>query len=259
MFTLSKDRSKKGKELRMVVVETLQDMMKSDAQVVAMEADLGGASGFTKIQKSNPDRFIQCGISEANMTGVAAGLSVTGFKPYLHTFGADEVQLDWIIREFARMEGVHYIRANRKDVRNVYEKGSTFEMGKGNIVREGSDVLIISAGQLVSDALDCAEVLSKQGISVEVIDMFCIKPLDEELIIREAAGKKAVVTFENHSIIGGLVCAVAVVLADNNISVKFKRHGVKERFGAVGTPEFLQKEFRLTAEDLLQTVENTLK
>ena len=239
MFTLSKDRSKKGKELRMVVVETLQDMMKSDAQVVAMEADLGGASGFTKIQKSNPDRFIQCGISEANMTGVAAGLSVTGFKPYLHTFGpfasrriydqiflsgayagntmniygsdpgftagpnggthttwedvalmraiphavvcdaADEVQLDWIIREFARMEGVHYIRANRKDVRNVYEKGSTFEMGKGNIVREGSDVLIISAGQLVSDALDCAEVLSKQGISVEVIDMFCIKPLDE--------------------------------------------------------------------------------
>lgn len=87
MFTLSKDRSKKGKELRMVVVETLQDMMKSDAQVVAMEADLGGASGFTKIQKSNPDRFIQCGISEANMTGVAAGLSVTGFKPYLHTFG----------------------------------------------------------------------------------------------------------------------------------------------------------------------------
>ena len=83
MFTLSKDRSKKGKELRMVVVETLQDMMKSDAQVVAMEADLGGASGFTKIQKSNPDRFIQCGISEANMTGVAAGLSVTGFKPYI--------------------------------------------------------------------------------------------------------------------------------------------------------------------------------
>lgn len=319
MFTLSKDRSKKGKELRIVVVETLQDMMKSDAQVVAMEADLGGASGFTKIQKSNPDRFIQCGISEANMTGVAAGLSVTGFKPYLHTFGpfasrriydqiflsgayagntmniygsdpgftagpnggthttwedvalmraiphavvcdaADEVQLDWIIREFARMEGVHYIRANRKDVRNVYEKGSTFEMGKGNIVREGSDVLIISAGQLVSDVLDCAEVLSKQGISVEVIDMFCIKPLDEELIIREAAGKKAVVTFENHSIIGGLGSAVAEVLAENNISVKFKRHGVKERFGAVGTPEFLQKEFRLTAEDLLQTVENTLK
>ena len=64
---------------------------------------------------------------------------------------------------------------------------------------------------------------------------------------------------ENHSIIGGLGSAVAEVLAENNISVKFKRHGVKERFGAVGTPEFLQKEFRLTAEDLLQTVENTLK
>ena len=89
--------------------------------------------------------------------------------------------------------------------------------------------------------------------------MFCIKPLDEELILREAAGKKAVVTFENHSIIGGLGSAVAEVLAEQNISVKFKRHGVSERFGAVGTPEFLQKEFKLTADDLLQTVKNTLK
>lgn len=172
---------------------------------------------------------------------------------------ADEVQLDWIIREFAKMEGVHYFRANRKDVRNVYEKGSTFEMGKGNIVREGSDVLIISAGQLVSDALDCAERLEQEGISAEVIDMFCIKPLDEELIIREAAGKKAVVSFENHSVIGGLGSAVAEVLAEHNICVKFKRHGVCERFGQVGTPEFLQKEFHLTADDLYETVQGVLK
>ncbi len=71
----------------MVVVETLQDIMKENDKVVALEAILGGASGFTKIQKTNPDRFIQCGISEANMVGVAAGLSVTGFKPFVHSFG----------------------------------------------------------------------------------------------------------------------------------------------------------------------------
>lgn len=319
MFTLAKNRNEKGKELRMVVVETLQDLMKSDDKVVAMEADLGGASGFTKIQASNPDRFIQCGISEANMTGVAAGLAVTGFKPYLHTFGpfatrrmydqiflsgayagttlniygsdpgfaagpnggthttwedvalmraipgsivcdaADAVQLDWIIREYSKSEGIHYFRANRKDVRKVYEEGSTFEIGKGNIVREGSDVLVITAGQIVSDALDAAEALEKEGVSVEVIDMFCIKPIDAELIIKEAVGKKAVVSFENHSIIGGLGSAVAEVLAENEIHVKFKRHGVNERFGQVGTPDFLQKEFHLTADDLQKTITEVLK
>lgn len=319
MFTLAKNRNEKGKELRMVVVETLQDLMKSDDKVVAMEADLGGASGFTKIQASNPDRFIQCGISEANMTGVAAGLAVTGFKPYLHTFGpfatrrmydqiflsgayagttlniygsdpgfaagpnggthttwedvalmraipgsivcdaADAVQLDWIIREYSKSEGIHYFRANRKDVRKVYEEGSTFEIGKGNIVREGSDVLVITAGQIVSDALDAAEALEKEGVSVEVIDMFCIKPIDAELIIKEAVGKKAVVSFENHSIIGGLGSAVAEVLAENEVHVKFKRHGVNERFGQVGTPDFLQKEFHLTADDLQKTITEVLK
>ena len=319
MFTLRSDRSKKGKELRMVVVETLQDIMKENDKVVALEADLGGASGFTKIQKTNPDRFIQCGISEANMVGVAAGLSVTGFKPFVHSFGpfatrrvydqiflsgayagntiniygsdpgftagpnggthttwedvaliraipnsvicdtADAVQLEWIIREYARMEGIHYIRANRKDVRNVYGEGSTFEIGKGNILKQGEDVLIITAGQIVSDALDCAEELEKQGISAEVVDMFCIKPIDKELILNEVKGKKTVVTFENHSITGGLGSAVAEVLAENCISVKFKRHGVNECFGQVGTPDFLQKEFKLTAEDLKQKVLEVLK
>ena len=181
MFKLVEDRNQKGKELRKVVVETLQDMMKEDASVVALEADLGGASGFTAIQKTNPDRFIQCGISEANMVGVSAGLSIMGFKPYMHTFGpfasrrvfdqiflsgayakntlniygsdpgfcvganggthttwedvalmrtipnsvvcdaADAIQLQWILKEFSKSEGIHYVRANRKDCRNLYQ------------------------------------------------------------------------------------------------------------------------------------------
>lgn len=310
MYTLVENRNEKGKELRSVVVETLQDLMKSDDKVVALEADLGGASGFTKIKATNPDRFIQCGIAEANMVGVGAGLSVTGFKPFMHTFGpfatrrvfdqiflsgayahttlniygsdpgftvgpnggthttwedvaimrtipnaiicdpADEVQLSWILKEFAKLDGIHYVRANRKDVRNVYKEGSSFTIGKGNILKTGTDVLLIVAGQLVSDALDCAEKLESEGISVEVVDMFTIKPIDKELIIKEAAHKKLIVTFENHSITGGLGSAVSEVLSDNAINVKLKRVGVDERFGQVGTPEFLQKEFKLTAEDL---------
>ena len=314
MYQLAKDRNQKGRELRTCVVETIQNLMTYDDKVVALEADLGGASGFTKIQKTNPDRFVQCGIAEANMAGVAAGLSITGFKPFLHTFGpfatrrifdqlylsgayagntmniygsdpgftvganggthttwedvalmreipqsvacdaADDVQMEWILKEFAKREGIHYVRGNRKAVRNVYAPGSEFVIGKGNILKEGTDVLLITAGQLVSDALDCAECLKKDHISVEVVDMFTIKPLDEELIQKESEGKRLIVTFENHSVYGGLGSAVAEVMAEQKIPAALKRVGVKDRFGQVGTPEFLQKEFGLTAEDLEQVI-----
>lgn len=86
MFQLAENRQEAGRELRDCVVETLQELMKDDDKITALEADLGGASGFTKIKKTNPERFIQCGIAEANMMGVAAGLSLTGFKPFTHTF-----------------------------------------------------------------------------------------------------------------------------------------------------------------------------
>ena len=319
MSDICENRQVKGKELRAVVVETIQDLMKTDDKIVALEADLGGASKFTDIQKTNPDRFIQCGIAEANMVGVSAGLSIGGFKPFMHTFGpfatrrvfdqvflaggysfntlniygsdpgfcagpnggthttwedvalmstipgsvicdgADAVQLEWIVREFAKTSGLHYFRANRKAVRNFYKEGTTFEMGTGKVVKEGSDVLVITAGQILSDAMDCCEKLEKEGISCELIDMFCIKPLDKELILSEAKGKKAIVTFENHSVYGGLGSMVACLLAEENVNVKFKRHGVDERFGQVGTQEFLQEEFRLTAKDLEETIKKVLE
>lgn len=278
MFQLAENRQEAGRELRDCVVETLQELMKDDDKITALEADLGGASGFTKIKKTNPERFIQCGIAEANMMGVAAGLSLTGFKPFTHTFApfatrrvfdqlflsgayagntinvygsdpgfsvasnggthtawedvalireipgavicdpADDVQMEWIIKEFLKMEGIHYVRSNRKAVRNVYKKGSSFKIGQGNILKEGKDILIIAAGQLVSEALDCAEELEKEGYSVEVIDMFTIKPLDEKLLIKEAKGKSKIVTIENHSIYGGLGSAVSEVIAENGIT-----------------------------------------
>lgn len=314
MFQLAENRQEAGRELRDCVVETLQELMKDDDKITALEADLGGASGFTKIKKTNPERFIQCGIAEANMMGVAAGLSLTGFKPFTHTFApfatrrvfdqlflsgayagntinvygsdpgfsvasnggthtawedvalireipgavicdpADDVQMEWIIKEFLKMEGIHYVRSNRKAVRNVYKKGSSFKIGQGNILKEGKDILIIAARQLVSEALDCAEELEKEGYSVEVIDMFTIKPLDEKLLIKEAKGKSKIVTIENHSIYGGLGSAVSEVIAENGISVPVKRIGVKEKFGQVGTAEFLQEEFGLTAKQIKETI-----
>lgn len=314
IFQLAENRQEAGRELRDCVVETLQELMKDDDKITALEADLGGASGFTKIKKTNPERFIQCGIAEANMMGVAAGLSLTGFKPFTHTFApfatrrvfdqlflsgayagntinvygsdpgfsvasnggthtawedvalireipgavicdpADDVQMEWIIKEFLKMEGIHYVRSNRKAVRNVYKKGSSFKIGQGNILKEGKDILIIAAGQLVSEALDCAEELEKEGYSVEVIDMFTIKPLDEKLLIKEAKGKSKIVTIENHSIYGGLGSAVSEVIAENGISVPVKRIGVKEKFGQVGTAEFLQEEFGLTAKQIKETI-----
>ncbi len=318
MFELVENRTLKGKEMTQVVVDTLASMMDENDKVVALDADLGGASKFTKLAKSHPDRFIECGIAEANMVGVCAGLSLTGYIPFMHTFGpfasrrvydqvylscgyahntiniygsdpgfctgpnggthctledvalmralpgsvivdaADATQLEWVVRELAKSEGVHYFRANRKPVRELYKAGSTFTLGKGNVLCKGDDVLVISAGQIVNDALDCAEALAKEGISVEVIDMFTIKPLDVDLILSEVKGKKAVVTFENHSITGGLGSAVAEVLAEHGCAIPCKRMGVNEQFGQVGTQDYIQAAFGLTSADLCRCIKEVL-
>ena len=139
----------------------------------------------------------------------------------------------------------------------LYQKNSAHSKSPGkyrDFVYSLKDILIIAAGQLVSEALDCAEELEKEGYSVEVIDMFTIKPLDEKLLIKEAKGKSKIVTIENHSIYGGLGSAVSEVIAENGISVPVKRIVVKEKFGQVGTAEFLQEEFGLTAKQIKETI-----
>ncbi|MDT2522309.1 transketolase family protein [Enterococcus raffinosus] len=311
MFTLAENHEV-GKELRTTVVDALKAAMSVDEKIIALDADLGGASKWTELAQSTPERFINVGIAEANMVGVAAGLSLTGYTPFIHTFGpfatrrvldqiylsgayadntiniygsdpgftaghnggthttwedvallrsipeviicdaADEVQMDWIIKEFARLKGVHYVRGNRKGVKNIYAPGSTFKLGKANVLREGQDYLIVATGQLVSEALEVANALEAKGESVEVIDMFTIKPLDKELLLERFIGKKVVITIENHSITGGLGSAVAEVLADNGLAIPLKRVGVDERFGQVGTPAFLQEEFGLTTTKIVE-------
>ena len=317
MFTLAKNRDEKGMELRDVMVDAIELAMADDGRVVALEADLGGASRFTNIAKKYPGRLIQCGIAEANMIGVAAGMSSEGYHPFTHTFGpfstrrvfdqiflsgayahntlnifgsdpgfavginggthttwedmalmrtipgaivcdpADETQMRWIVAEYAKMEGIHYIRANRKNVRNVYEPGSTFEFGKGNLLRQGSDVLIVACGQLVSEALDAAEALEAEGVSCSVVDMFCVKPLDEELVLSEAAGKKLVVTFENHGVIGGLGEAICAVLSEK-LPTPVRRVGVQDKFGCSGPAWDLLKLYGLDAATICKTAHEML-
>lgn len=297
-----------GTELRKVVSATISNLMDMREEVVALDADLGGASSWTSIAKKHPAQFINVGISEANMVGVAAGMSANGFVPFIHTFGpfatrrvldqlylsgayskntiniwgsdpgftagfnggthttwediallrsipdvvicdaADAVQMEWIIREFAKLSGIHYVRGNRKGIHDIYAAGSKFELGKGNILRKGENLLLIAAGQLVYEALEIAESLEKSGITTTVIDMFTIKPLDQQIILDNLAAVSAIVTIENHSIYGGLGSAVAEVLAENAVGKPLKRIGVDNRFGQVGTPAFLQQEFGLTTE-----------
>ena len=309
----------KVREQRVVFYQTLESLMDENPKVVALEADLGGASGSLRIKKSHPDNFIECGIMEANMIGVAAGMSMRGFVPFVHSFSpfasrrvadqiflagayshntlniyasdpgvcaatnggthtsfedvslmraipgveiydpADGVQLEWLIRTLAGRSGVHYIRTTRKDILPIYAPGSTFELGKGNVLRAGSDVLMLAAGTVLEDALGAAEALEGAGISVEVADMFSLKPLDSALVLREAAGKRLVVTVENHSVTGGLGSAVAEPLAEQGAHAPLLRVGVREQFGQVGSLKYLKRAYGLDAPSIADAVRAALE
>lgn len=149
----------------------------------------------------------------------------------------------------AEQEGMFYIRFSRKQAAQLYEEGSTFTVGKGNIVKEGTDVAIIASGIMVEEGLRAVELLKAEGISARLIDMFTIKPIDRELVLRCAKENGAIVTAENHNIIGGLGSAVAEVLAaEYPTPVEFV--GVNDRFGQVGDIDFLKEEYGLTGEEI---------
>ena len=158
---------------------------------------------------------------------------------------------------YSKQDKFYWIRLTRKNVFKIYEEGSKFEIGKANVLQLGSDVCIIAIGMMVHEARIAAKKLEEEGISVTVIDMFTLKPIDREAIVKHSKGKKLVVSAENHSITNGLGSAVAEVLSEECLT-KLVRVGVKERFGQVGTLEFLQEEYGLRAEDIYQAVKNNI-
>ena len=148
-------------------------------------------------------------------------------------------------------DGCTYMRLNRKSGPSVYGKGESFRLGKGNVVRDGSDITIIASGCiLVPAAVEAAGLLEKKGISAAVIDMHTIKPIDSELIIEYAEKTGCILTCENHQVVNGLGSAVAEVLAEN-IPVPMLRLGVNDQFGQVGDVEYLQQAYGFTPGNIV--------
>lgn len=162
---------------------------------------------------------------------------------------ADGVETEKVIREAVKFHGPMYIRLSRPKTRVVHEAGYEFKIGKGEVLRPGRDLTIIACGTMVGPALDAAELLAKEGRQARVVNLATIKPLDKELIINCARETGALVTVEEHSIIGGLGGAVAEVLVEN-FPVPMVRVGLKDVFGESGKPEELLVKYGLTAEEI---------
>ncbi|MDD4583425.1 MAG: transketolase C-terminal domain-containing protein [Eubacteriales bacterium] len=169
----------------------------------------------------------------------------------------DTVMLADLLRQTKDMYGVFYIRLSRKKADKVYENGSTFTIGKAITLREGKDVTIIATGIMVAEAMRAAEALQKAGISARVLNIFTLKPLDTEAVVKAAKETGAIVTAENHNIINGLGSAVAEALSEN-FPVPLERVGIKDLFGEVGSVEFLKKRFQLTAEEIANRAQKAI-
>ena len=154
--------------------------------------------------------------------------------------------------------GPVYVRLGRSAVPMLYSESASFEIGKAATLREGIDVTVIATGIMVNEALQAAETLSEQNISVRVLDMHTIKPLDTEAVLKAANETQLIVTAEEHSIIGGLGSAVAEVVSEG-CPVKVVRVGIKDTFGESGTPQALQEKYGLTSAHLVKAVVENLK
>lgn len=169
----------------------------------------------------------------------------------------DPVMVQDIVRQVADTYGVHYLRMPRKNVTAIYEEGSSFEIGKGNVVLDGKDVTIIASGIMVAEALIAAAKLKNERISARVVDMFTWKPIDTELIEKCAKETKAIVTAENHNIFGGLGSAVSEAVVKTS-PVPVEMVGIQDRFGQVGTEDFLKGEYGLTADAICDAVKRAI-
>ena len=278
--------------------------------LVVLDADLAGATKTATFQKAFPDRFFDCGIAEANMICMAAGLSTTGLVPFASSFAmfaagrafeqirnsvgyphlnvkigathggisvgedgashqccedfavmrtipgmvvmspADDVEARAMVKAAYEYVGPVYIRFGRAAVPVVHEEGMKFEIGKGEIMRDGADVAIIANGLMVYEALVAAEELAQAGINAMVINMATIKPLDEELVLSAAKKCGRVITCEEHSIIGGLGEAVCSLLSEK-MPTPVRRIGVNDVFGESGPAAALLKKYGLSAENIV--------
>lgn len=314
---LSEKRVNEEVTMRDVYCKTLMELAEKNENIVVLDADLMNSMGMKPFKKTYPKRAFDVGIQEANMVGVAAGMSAVGLIPFAHSFGpfatrrcfdqifvscgyaklnvkitgsdpgitaafnggthmpfedmgilrnvpnitivepVDTVMLKNVIEQIADKYGVFYTRLLRKNAVKIYEEGSTFEIGRAVPLRDGNDVTIFASGIMVNEALIAAEELKKEGISARVLNMFTLKPLDKESVLKCAKETGAIVTAENHSIVNALGSAVAEVISENS-PVPLERVGVQDKFGQVGPVDYLKEQYNLTYKDIISKVKKAI-
>ncbi len=290
---------------------TLIELGKKYDNLFVLDADLAKATKTESFKKAFPDRFIDCGIAEANMMGIAAGLASAGNIVFASSFAmfaagrafdqvrnsigyphlnvkigathaglsvgedgathqcnedialmrtipgmtiinpADAVEAQLAVEAAAKTEGPFYLRFGRLAVPVIYEDKYDFQIGKGVVLADGSDVTLIATGLMVARALAAREALMEQGISARVVNIHTIKPLDNELVARCAAETGAIVTAEEHSIIGGLGSAVTEAVCQS-CPVPVLRVGVEDTFGRSGPALAVLEAYGLTAERIVE-------
>ena len=280
--------------------------------VVVLDADLSKSTKTADFKAVSPERFINMGIAESNMMGVAAGLSTCGKIPFASTFAmfaagrafeqirnsicypklnvkicathagltvgedgathqsiedislmrsipnmivinpADAIETEAAILAVAEYNGPCYVRLGRLAVSVINDNDNyKFEIGKGVTLAQGNDVTIVSTGMMVELALEAKEELAKEGINARVINIHTIKPIDKQLLINAAKETGAIVTVEEHSIIGGLGSGVAEVVTEE-YPIPVVKVGIKDTFGESGKPNELLKAYGLTTEAIVE-------
>ncbi len=299
---------------RVAYGNALVELGKMHEDVVVLDADVAVATRSEEFKKVFPERYTDCGIAEANMVGIAAGLSTCGYVPFVTSFAmflagrafeqirnsigyphlnvkfgathggisvgedgathqcnedialmrtipgmviinpADSVEAMAAVKAAYEYEGPVYLRFGRLAI-PVFNDEETydFQLGKGIVLRDGTDCTIIATGLCVAEALGAAEILAGHGVDAQIINIHTIKPLDEELIISAAQKTKRIFTVEEHSVIGGLGSAVADVLSEN-CPTKLTKIGIKDKYGHSGNAKGLLHEAGLDAEGIASTV-----
>ena len=278
--------------------------------VVALDADLAGSTKTGMFQKAYPDRHFNCGIAEADMMCVAAGLASTGLVPFASSFAmfaagrayeqirnsigypalnvkigathggisvgedgashqccedfalmrsipgmtiicpADAIEAEAAVKAAYHHQGPVYLRFGRLAVPVFHEEGFEFKIGKGEVMRDGTDVAIIANGLLVYEAVQAGEMLAQLGINAMIINMSTVKPLDEALVLEAARKCGRIITCEEHSVVGGLGEAVCSFLSEN-LPTPVRRIGVQDVFGESGPAAALLKKYGLSAENIV--------